>query len=49
MTLLLLPGDLVCNLMGLPQDSDHRQILRTFLNTLFWGAVGSATMLWAFT
>ena len=33
----LMPGSLVCNRVGLRKDSDHRQILRMFLNTLFWG------------
>lgn len=37
---ILFPGDVVCNLVGLTQDSDHKQILRTFLNTLIWGAIG---------
>ena len=34
--LFLMPGGLVCNAVGLREDSDHRQILRMFLNTLFW-------------
>jgi hypothetical protein len=36
--LLLMPGSLVCDAVGLREDSDHRQILRMFLNTLVWGA-----------
>jgi hypothetical protein len=39
--LFLLPGDLVCDWAGLPKDSDHRQILRMFLNTIVWGGLGS--------
>jgi hypothetical protein len=35
--LLLMPGSLVCDAVGLREDSDHRQILRMFLNTLVWG------------
>jgi hypothetical protein len=35
--LFLMPGSLVCDRVGLREDSDHRQILRMFLNTLFWG------------
>lgn len=37
---LLLPGSLICDAVGLRDDSDHRQILRMFLNTLVWGGVG---------
>lgn len=47
--LFLLPGDLVCDALGLEGDSDHRQILRTYANILIWGAlatyVGMKTML----
>ena len=38
--LFLLPGGLICNAIGLTEDSDNRQILRMFLNTLIWGAAG---------
>ncbi len=38
--LFLLPGDLVCNAFGLTGDSDHRMVLRSFFNTLIWGAAG---------
>ena len=41
MTLFLKPGDLVCDLAGVPQQSDHRQVLRSFINTIFWGATCS--------
>ncbi len=43
--ILLLPGDLVCDGVGLAQDSDSRLILRMFVNTIFWGAVGIAVAL----
>jgi hypothetical protein len=43
--LFLLPGSLVCDAVGLAEDSDNRQILRTFLNTLIWGAAGVAVIL----
>jgi hypothetical protein len=35
--LFLMPGSLICDAVGLREDSDHRQILRMFLNTLVWG------------
>ncbi len=41
MNLLLLPGDLVCEWLGVPKSSDHRQILRTFINTIVWGAIAA--------
>ena len=37
--LFLLPGDLLCNAFGLSQESEHRQILRSYFNMMFWGAV----------
>ena len=37
--LLLIPGDLVCDAVGIAEASDHRQILRMFLNTMIWSAV----------
>jgi hypothetical protein len=42
----LQPGEAVCDVMKLPPDSDHRQVLRMFVNTLFWGAVGVAAVAW---
>ena len=39
MQLFLAPGDLICDLVGIARESDHRQILRSFLNTIIWGAV----------
>jgi hypothetical protein len=46
-TLLLLPGDVACRLAGLRNDNDHKQILRMFINTLVWGAIGVAIVLMA--
>ena len=43
--LLLLPGGLICDAVGLTEDSDNRQILRMFLNTLNWGAIGVTIVL----
>ena len=43
--LILLPGSLICDAVGLTEDSDNRQILRMFLNTLIWGAAGVITIL----
>jgi len=45
MRFLLLPGDLACDLAGLPESSDHRMILRMFVNTLAWGTVAVAAAL----
>lgn len=39
LSLLLLPGDLICDLAGVPAASDHRQVLRSFINMIVWGAV----------
>ena len=43
--LILWPGGLICDAVGLTEDSDNRQILRMFLNTLIWGAAGVITIL----
>ena len=43
--LILLPGGLICDAVGLTEDSDNRQILRMFLNTLIWCAAGVITIL----
>ena len=43
--LFLLPGGLICDAVGLTEDSDNRQVLRMFLNTLIWGAAGVVTIL----
>ncbi len=42
MKYILLPGDLVADLAGLPAESEHRQILRMYVNTVLWGALGVA-------
>ncbi|HVZ04074.1 hypothetical protein [Hyphomicrobium sp.] len=42
----LWPGDLVCNLAGLPHASDHRQVLRSFVNMMVWAAVMIAVVLY---
>ena len=39
MRFFLAPGELICDLTGTPRDSDHRQVLRSFINTMVWGAV----------
>ncbi|MEQ1651295.1 MAG: hypothetical protein ABL897_02285 [Hyphomicrobium sp.] len=44
--LFLLPGDLVCDFSGVPKTGDHRQVLRSFINTIFWGAVASGVAVW---
>ena len=43
--LFLLPGGLICDAVGPTEDSESRQILRMFLNTLIWGAAGVVTIL----
>jgi hypothetical protein len=35
--IILLLGGLIRDAVGLREDSDNRQILRMFLNTLIWG------------
>jgi hypothetical protein len=37
---LVSPGDLAAQLAGLTVGSESRQILRMFVNTLVWGAIG---------
>jgi hypothetical protein len=41
----LLPGSLVCDIVGLTAQSANRQILRMSFNTLIWGAVGVVAIL----
>jgi hypothetical protein len=41
MSLFLAPGNLVCDLFKVPRDSDHRQVLRSVINMMVWGAVAS--------
>jgi hypothetical protein len=43
--LIVLPGDLVCDALGMPAHSDHRQVLRSYLNIIIWGALGMAAAL----
>jgi hypothetical protein len=43
--LILLLGGLIRDAVGLTEDSDNRQILRMFLNTLIWGTAGVITIL----
>lgn len=38
---LVSPGDLAAALSGLGAGTESRQILRMFVNTLVWGAVGA--------
>lgn len=44
--LFLLPGNLVCDFAGVPAQSDHRQVLRSFINTIVWGAVATGAAIW---
>ena len=37
---LVSPGDLAAELSGLRAGTESRQILRMFVNTLVWGAIG---------
>lgn len=41
----LSPGDLLSDATGLAPNSDNRMILRMFINTLVWGAIGTITMI----
>lgn len=41
----LLPGDLICAAVGVPPASDHRQVLRSFINMMVWGAFAVAMAL----
>jgi len=45
MRFLMFPGELACTLAALPESSDHRMILRMFINTMVWGAVMVAAAL----
>lgn len=42
MKVFMFPGDLAASLVGLEEGSEHRQIFRMFVNTVFWGAIGVA-------
>lgn len=46
--LFLYPGDWICDLSGITGNSDHRQVLRSFINTIVWSAIASGIVLWAF-
>lgn len=48
-SIFLMPGSLVCDAVGLRDNSDHRQILRMFLNTLFWSAAGVVAIIFFLT
>lgn len=45
-SLFLIPGNVVCDLAGVPPDSDHRQAPRSFINMMVWGAVAIGAALW---
>ena len=45
--IFLYPGDAVCDLAGVPADSDHRQILRSFINTVAWSTIAIGVALWS--
>lgn len=38
----LSPGDMICDAVGLPPDTEHRIILRMFANVTIWGIVAAA-------
>ncbi len=38
-TIFLLPGDRLCNAFGLRGESGHRQVIRSYLNMIIWGAI----------
>ena len=46
LSIFLLPGDAACNAAGIPKDSDHRQVLRSFVNMMVWSAVAIGAGLW---
>lgn len=37
--LFLLPGDLICDAIGLEAEGEHRQVLRSFFNMMIWSAI----------
>lgn len=45
LAIFLYPGDRICDLVGVPADSDHRQVLRSFLNMIIWSAIAIAIAL----
>lgn len=38
----LSPGDVICDLLGLPNENEHRMVLRMFANILIYGGVAVA-------
>ena len=44
MKFLLWPGDAVASMVGLPEGSDNRQILRMWTNTTVWGALSALVL-----
>ena len=46
MKLLMFPGEYVSDLAGLRASDEHRQILRMFVNTLVWSAIGVVGVLY---
>jgi hypothetical protein len=40
---ILSPGDMIADATGL--TGDNRVIFRMFINTLIWGAIGTAAMI----
>ncbi len=38
---LLNPGDALAGALGLAPESDHRQIVRMYVNILTWGTLGA--------
>jgi hypothetical protein len=46
LSLFLLPGDAVCDAAGILADSDHRMVLRSFVNMIVWSAVAIGAALW---
>lgn len=45
MSIIIYPGNLVCDLAGFKAKTDHRQLLRMFANTFFWSFVGVIVVL----
>lgn len=43
--LFLLPGDLICDMAGVPIASDHREVLRSFINMIVWSTIASVLAL----
>jgi hypothetical protein len=46
LSIFLFPGDVACDLAGIPLDSDHRQVLRSFINMMVWSVVAIGAALW---